>query len=168
MTAHAQSDMNGHSDVAEEHRLQPQADQARDRRDASLRALHELEDALGAPTPGREQRWITSVVTALDELAAALDEQSTGHSEVDSLLSEIATDDPVMAPRIDLLRREHDDLRHSVASLRTQISPLPDPVVDTADVRERLASVARRLRQHRAREADLIYEAIDLNLGLAE
>ena len=40
--------------------------------------------------------------------------------------------------------------------------------LDTADLRDRVAELARRLRHHRAQEADLIYEAVNLNLGTGE
>src|SRR5581483_9504079 len=39
---------------------------------------------------------------------------------------------------------------------------------DPADIRDRLATVARRVRQPRSREADLIYEAVHINLGVGD
>jgi hypothetical protein len=35
-------------------------------------------------------------------------------------------------------------------------------------MRDRVAELSRRLRHHRAQEADLIYEAVNLNLGIGE
>jgi len=43
-----------------------------------------------------------------------------------------------------------------------------DDHLDTADLRDRVAELARRLRHHRAQEAHLIYEAVNLNLGTSE
>ncbi len=56
------------------------------------------------------------------------------------------------------------DLVICLASLREQIEPDPEFGVDPNDIRDRLASLARRFRQYRAREADLIYEASGIDL----
>ena len=50
--------------------------------------------------------------------------------------------------------------------MREQIEPTPELPIDTSDVRDRLASIARRYRQHRARESDLIYDAVGLELDV--
>jgi hypothetical protein len=147
------------------HRLQPAADLSRADRDASLDAVLVLEDALAEPTPGREVEWLRGVHDARDALAGALDAQASSDAETSSLLSEIASQEPRLRPRIDRLRHEHQDLRDAAASLRQQIDHHPDAGIDVADIRDRLAAIARRMRQHRAREADLVYEAVNINLG---
>ena len=147
------------------HPLQRAAKVSKDDRHASLDALHTLEGALSEPSPGREDRWLDQVLAALDDLVTTLDAQAAGDAETASLLSEIAEDEPRLRPRIERLRREHDDLRDGLQSLRTQIAPQAGLVIDAADIRERLAALARRLRQHQAREADLIYEAVNINIG---
>jgi hypothetical protein len=149
----------------DDHPLQQAAQDSRADRNASLDALHTVEAALAAPAPGRNERWLAEVLIAIDTLLDALNSQAATDSESTSLLSEIAIDQPRFVSRIERLRREHDDLRAALRSLRDQIAPVVGVDVDPADIRDRLASVARRLRQHRAREADLIYEAINLNLG---
>jgi hemerythrin-like domain-containing protein len=151
-----------------QHRLQPAADSSRADRDASLDAVLALEEALAEPTPGREVEWLRGVHDTVDALAGALDVQASGDAEAASLLSEIADEEPRLRPRIERLRREHQDLRDAVASLRQQIDHHPDAGVDVADIRERLAAIARRMRQHRAREADLVYEAVNINLGAGD
>ena len=156
------------SSGAVSHNLEQAADVSRANRDASLDALRALEDALAAPAPGRQDRWLELVVDALDRLMGALDAQGGDDAETASLLSEIAVDEPRLKPRIDRLRQEHDDLRAAAASIRSQIAPADGVEVDPADIRDRLATVARRVRQHRAREADLIYEAVNINLGVGD
>jgi hypothetical protein len=148
--------------------LEPAAATSRANRDASLAALRALEDAVAAPAPGREDRWLERVVSALDQLSAALGAQAGGDADTASLLSAIAGDEPRLKPRIDRLRQEHDDLRAATGSIRQQIAPTTGLGIDTADIRDRLASIARRFRQHRAREADLIYEAVNVNLGVGD
>lgn len=150
------------------HRLQSAADLSRADRNASLDAVLAVEDALAEPTPGREVDWLQRVHDALDALAGALDAQAGGDAKASSLLSEIADDEPRLRPRIQRLRQEHQDLRAAAASLRQQIDHHPDAGVDVADIRDRLAALARRIRQHRAREADLVYEAVNINLGIGD
>lgn len=133
-------------------------------RAASLDVLHEVEEALAAPSPGREPAWLDGVLESLERLAQLLETHGHTDAETDSLLSQIARDEPRFAGRIDRLRDEAHDLRASIDSLRSQLSPTRDDV-DVADIRDRLSAVARRYRQHRAREADLIYEAVLVDLG---
>jgi len=137
---------------------------SREARQASLHALHVLEYALSAPAPRRERTWLHRVTIALDALAAALDRQIRAEDQSLGLLSEIALCQPGYATQIHRLLQEQADLAIAVASLREQIEPHPELPIDTADVRDRLATVARRYRQHRARESDLIYDAIGLEL----
>lgn len=146
----------------------PSVDTSRTDRNSSLAALQALEEALAGPTPGRHQPWLQRVVAALDTLDAALDTQQSTDSETSSLMSEIARDEPRLVPRIERLRQEYHDIRVALRSLRDQIAPDGDVEVDVADVRDRLSSIARRYRQHRSREADLVYEAINVDLGAGD
>ncbi|MEA3216831.1 MAG: hypothetical protein QOJ19_2987 [Acidimicrobiia bacterium] len=134
----------------------------------TMGALHALEDALAAPTPRRERTWLHRVLAALDVLGAMLDAQAAGDDETNSLLNEIRRDDPRFGPRVHRLRAEQADLRMAVTSLRDQLAPDAAAPVDTADIRDRLASIARRLRAQRARESDLVYEAVNIDLGVSD
>lgn len=138
-------------------------------RNASNDALGALEKALAAPTPGREPAWLDDVAFALDRLSEALDDQSVSDLGEASLLSEIGRDQPRLLPRIERLHGEHQMLRASASSLQAAIASAAghrDPEwIDVADVRDRLAELARRFRVHRARESDLVYEAIAVDLG---
>jgi len=147
-----------------DHRVEQASQQSRETRDASLHALHVLEFALAAPAPRRERTWLHRVTTALDALAVALGRQIHAEDESLGLLSEIALCEPRYAAQIARLRQEQLDLSIAVASLREQIEPHPELPIDTADVRDRLASITRRYRQHRARESDLVYEALGFEL----
>ncbi len=135
-------------------------------RQASNDALDALETALAAPGPGRELDWLNKVTAALDTFVAAIDHQSATSRSDEGLLSQIVTSEPRLAWQIDRLEKELDDIRASARSLRDQITPEPDaPLVDVADIRNRLTSIANRYQSHRAREADLVFEAIDVDLG---
>ena len=153
----------------DDHPLQAAAQTSRSDRNTSLDALHALEAALSEPAPNRHPEWIDTVRGALEELQEALDAQAAGDNETASLLSEIASDEPRLIPRIDRLRRQHKSLRDGVQATLDELGAQADhDHLDTAEIRDRVAELARRLRHHRAQETDLIYEAVNLNLGIGE
>jgi hypothetical protein len=148
--------------------LDPAVKASRSGRFDTLEALHALEDALAAPTPRRERTWLHRVLSTLDVLADMLDTQAVRDRETNSLLTEIRRDDPRLGPRVDRLRAEQADLRIAITSLRDQLAPDAAAPVDTADIRDRLAALARRLRAQRARESDLVYETVNIDLGVGD
>jgi hypothetical protein len=153
----------------DDHPLQAAAQTSWTDRNTSLDALHTLEAALSEPAPTRRHQWVETVRGALDALQHALDVQAAGDSEAASLLSEIANDEPRLIPRIDRLRRQHQGLRDGVRATLDELGVQADHGhIDTAEIRDRVAELARRFRHHRAHEADLIYEAVNINLGTGD
>ena len=137
----------------------------RSERRIALQALHVLEYALSAPSPRRHRTWLHRVTTAVDALNRALNAQLHSHDDDSvTLLAELALSEPGYALRVQRLRQELLDLTVAVASLREQIEPDPAIDVDPSDIRDRLATITRRFRQHQAREADLVYEATGIEL----
>jgi hypothetical protein len=130
--------------------------------DRTVTALHDLEQALSAAGPGREQRWRAEVVAALDVLAEATAEEDGNAGQPESLLSDIARTQPRLRTRVRGLRAQYRQLREAVDRFRVELTE-PDPdadfVLDVADVRRRLDWLLGALRHQRARESDLIYEA---------
>ncbi|HEV8275620.1 MAG TPA: hypothetical protein VGQ26_07970 [Streptosporangiaceae bacterium] len=135
---------------AEEH----QTDQ-----DRTLLAMQQLEAALGAAAPRREQAWRDQVRTALGVLGEAAREEADNARQPDSLLSDIARTQPWLRNRVRGLRIHYGQLRNSIAALHGELDAAAGPVVDFTDIRQRLAWVLAGLRHQRARESDLIYEA---------
>jgi hypothetical protein len=131
-----------------------QADQ-----DRTLVAMQQLEAALGAAAPRREQAWRNQVRTALGVLGEAAREEAKNAAQPDSLLSDIARTQPWLRNRVRGLRIHYGQLRDSIAALHGELSAAAGPVVDFTDIRQRLAWVLAGLRHQRARESDLIYEA---------
>lgn len=126
----------------------------------ALHALHVLEYALTAPAPRRHRTWLHRVTIAVDALHEALKAQLHAADGPIRLLDEIALSDPGYLTRVQRLRQELFDLTIAVASLREQIEPDPVIEINPADIRDRLAILTRQFRQHQAREADLVYDAI--------
>lgn len=127
--------------------------------DRTLEAMHRLEAALSGAAPGREESWRDQVVEALGVLEAATIEEADNAERSDSLLSDLARNQPRLRNRARALRLQYRQLRDTLGSLRREIEAHPDDGVDYGDVRQRLGWVLTALRHQRARESDLVYEA---------
>jgi hypothetical protein len=134
------------------------AQQRQDDQDRTLLAMHQLETALASAAPRREQAWRAGVRAALDVLAETAASEARNAELPDSLLSDIARNQPWLRNRVRGLRLHYRQLQDTITSLRGELSK-PDAPVDFADLRQRLSSVLSGLRYQRARESDLIYEA---------
>jgi hypothetical protein len=145
-------------------RLEALSDELRSERRMALHALHVLEYALAAPAPRRHRTWLHRVNIAADALHAALQAQLPPADHSFRLLDEIALSHPDYIPRIQQLQQELRDLTVSVASIREQIEPDPIREIDPSDIRDRLATLTKRFRQHQAGEADLVFETIGYDL----
>jgi hypothetical protein len=139
-------------------------------RDVTLTALRRLEAAAGRAGTGRETDWLEQVAADLNVLERAVAAERHEASQPDSLLSMIARDYPRrFSSRIRHLREQHEDVAQTIASLRTQLQSMRDePIVDVADLRQRLSWLANAIRDRWGRETDLVYEAIRLDLGRAD
>lgn len=131
-----------------------QADQ-----DRTLAAMHQLESALADPAPGREHDWRGSVVSALETLDSVTSQEADNAERPDSLLSDIARNQPRLRNRVRGVRVQYRQLRASLASLLKELGEHPEAGLDYGDVRQRLSWILSALRHQRSRESDLIYEA---------
>jgi hypothetical protein len=127
--------------------------------DRTLEAVHRLEAVLSEAAPGREEEWRSAVREALVVLEAAAAEEQDNAERPDSLLSDLAHNQPRLRNRARALRLQYAKVRDTIASLREELERHKDADVDYADVRQRLGWVLTALRHQRARESDLIYEA---------
>lgn len=150
----------------------PQQDRAmahsREQRFTTLRAVHDLEEALAAAAPGREAAWSERVLEALETLEAALQAQADAADRREGLYADIRQMAPRLEYRVAQLCEQFDSIRQSAASLRRQLRRTPQDPADFADTRHRLASLLTELRHYRARESDLIYEAYDVDIGAGD
>lgn len=138
-------------------------------RDRTLDAVHALEEALGGAAPGREADWLKQVVVSFDSLAKALSREITESSRPDSLLSMIGRDYPRrFGSRVRQLREQYNDIQGQVTSLHAQLEAASKDPIDFSDLRQRVAWLMRALHHRRARETDLVFEAINLDLGRPE
>lgn len=147
----------GNEGLSEQQRSEFASRQAKQGR--TLDAMHRLEEALSQAAPGREQEWHQAVLEALTVLDAATAEEKENAERPDSLLSDLAHNQPRLRNRARALRLQYQKLCETVATLRHELELHPSSGVDYADVRQRLGWLLTALRHQRARESDLIYEA---------
>jgi len=131
-----------------------QADQ-----DRTLLAMQQLEAALGAAAPRREQAWLVQVCQALTVLAEAAREEAENAGQPDSLLSDIARTQRWLRNRVRGLRIHYRQLQDGITALQHELNGNVSDRVDFTDIRQRLGWILAGLRHQRARESDLIYEA---------
>jgi nucleotide-binding universal stress UspA family protein len=144
--------------------------------DALLIAMHRLEAALAAAAPGREQAWNARVLKDLGGVQECLAQHVTSAEAPDGLLAEIDLTWPTLVHRVDQLRREHADLLQQAAALRRRVEEYwcvewtteVDGRPETADIRQQAARLLGALRDHQAREADLIFETFYTDIGAGD
>jgi chromosome segregation ATPase len=125
----------------------------------TLAAMHRLEKALESAAPGREGSWRDEVMAALTVLGEATTQEAENADRPESLLSDIAHNQPRLRNRVRGIRTQYQQLRERMGELDRELHQPKSAVPDFADLRQRLAWVLAALRHVRARESDLLYEA---------
>lgn len=132
--------------------------------DRTLLAIHRVESAV-AKASGAEQ-WVHKVTGELESLEEALRAEEAESSLPDALLSLLAGTNPRrFGVRVRHLREQLSDLLRQVASLRQELDTDDPEGVDAGDLRHRIGWILRALHHYRARLTDLVYEAIERDLG---
>jgi hypothetical protein len=135
-------------------------------RDRALDAMRTLEAAAGQAGPGRDQAWREAVIAALGQLLGALTEQQATYEDPAGLMAQIAQDEPRLRTWVRQLQRRWRELADST---RDQMQALQaaerEETPSVADVREQLCWLMNALHHHRAREADLIFEALGIDIA---
>lgn len=139
---------------------------SRHERNTSRDALHDVEDELSAPAPGRARQWADRVANTIDTFLDALDAQAGTDIADASLLSDIAEDHPRLRRRIAKLRDDHASIIDDMLTIRQRLADPAEPDIDT--IRNQISDIARRYRRHRSQEADIVYEAVNVDLGVGD
>lgn len=146
--------------------VQALAGSRRDRA-ASLNALHEVERLASAPAPGRAEPWRDDLLGALEELGASIHEQRSASGAVGSLLSDVMAEAPWLIPGVEELLERERDVAERIDSMIRRLADLARSV-PVEEIREELAGIAREIRDLRAWETDLVYEAYSVDLGVGD
>jgi hypothetical protein len=143
---------------------QPSSAVARGDRDRTLEAMHALELAAGNAASGGFDAWTRSVRMALEHLESAFAEQRASYEDPIGLMTEIAQDDPRLRTWVRQLRHRWVELEATTRALRETLESSSDTQA-ISEVRERVRWLMGAIRHHREREADLVFDALGLDLG---
>lgn len=133
-------------------------------RDRTLGAIHSLEASLGRAADATT--WLETVQSQLELLEDSMVEEQRELHRPDALLALIASRHPRrFGPRIRGLREQYADAIRQVASLRRQLDSAGAGDLNAEDLRHRAGWIIRALHHCRGRQADLVYEALRLDLG---
>jgi hypothetical protein len=135
-------------------------ERARERRAGLHAAIVDVEGALAAPAPRREELWRKELSVALGELGDALERHIATTEAGDGLLAEILSSAPRLAHRIDRARADHERLRSSVQQSITAV----DDGADVDTIREGTLLVLAELVRHRQLGSDLVYDAYNVDI----
>lgn len=103
---------------ASQARRETLAQQTRREHHELLEAIHQLEAALAAAAPGREQDWRHRVTETLQAVSNLLAQHISAAEAPAGLLAEIDTLRPTLLQRVERLRQEHADLLQQTKALR--------------------------------------------------
>ena len=139
---------------------------SRDLRDRMLKAMGQLEAALAIASVQRETTWREQVRQSLDTLEETMRNQSTDLTGEDGLLAELLLEEPRLDPRVERLRQHYAELMQQIHDLQSQfaIRQTESPAA-VSQMRDQLGAFVTALRQFQYEETDLIYEAIQVDIG---
>ena len=121
--------------------------------------LVQLEAAIAAPAPGREEAWVTDVRAALDDLAESFTEHVQATEERDGLFDQVRRHAPRLDHQTHRLTDDHATIVTELAAANASLER------DVAEVRETVLSLLAHLARHRQLGADLVYEAYAVDIG---
>ena len=140
--------------------------ESRQTRERMLHAMKALEGALARAAHGREPAWGEEVARDLAVLEQVMHSQAKELDDQNSTLAAIAQSQPRLLPRIEQLRMQYADLVQQIASVRAQVATEGSPPVTEA--RQRIAWLLTAIRHFQAKETELIFEALNEDIGCGD
>jgi hypothetical protein len=144
----------------------------RRRRAELLESIRDLEQALAAPVPGRQMRWVERVSAALLELSGDFHDHVELTEGPTGLYGRVIRTSPRLAHVVERLTHEHKTLTELIADLLSLVGKTAGSfargdsiVADLEEVRERGTALIAALVRHRQRGADLVYEGYSVDIG---
>ena len=137
----------------------PAIDAVRSRRADLHGILVDLEKAIAAAAPGREEGWAELVQATLGRLREALAEHITGTEGPNGLFEKVRRRSPRLDVNCTRLAAEHGAITVQLGAAEAALEEGTEPA--RSAVLELLAQLAR----HRQAGADLVYEAYAVDIG---
>lgn len=133
-------------------------------RDHTLICVREVEDALSRAAGGTN--WADELKSSLGSLQDAMAEEQREFYRPGSLLTLISAERPRrFGPRVRGIREQYDDIARQLDSFRRELDRWDGEVSDVGDLRHRAGWIIRALHSCRNRQADLVFDALGLDLG---
>jgi ATP phosphoribosyltransferase regulatory subunit HisZ len=121
----------------------------------------------GAPAPQRPEAWRDDLLSVLEELGASFHEQHRSSGRRDSLLSEVKAEAPHLLASVNELLEREGRLAEEIDGLVRVLADV-SRLMPVDGVRKQLADIALELRELRAWETDIVYEAYAVDLGVGD
>ena len=165
------TDGNGHIDPEDESEAQ-QIDEVRRRRAELLESINALEQALAAPGPSGQMRWVRGVSDALLELSSDFHDHVELTEGPAGLYARVNRTSPRLSHQVQRLTQDHATLSELISELLTVVGKAAgtfargDSMLTTLDeVRDRGTTLIAALVRHRQRGSDLMYEGYSVDIG---
>jgi phage shock protein A len=104
---------------------------------------------------------------AIEELSTSLHDQYERSGGDDGLLARVVVETPHLSNSVAELRRTQSKVSDELDHLRQSLTDL-SRTVDVAAVRRKVADLTAQIRELRAWETDIVYEAYDFDLGTGD
>lgn len=139
-------------------------DAAQLERDRTLISARRVEDALSRASGGKQ--WATELKSSLDSLRDAMADERQELERPGSLLAMISAERPRrFGPRVRGITDQYDDILRQLDSFQRELQHWDGSVGDVGDIRHRADWLLRALHNCRNRQADLVFDALHLDLG---
>lgn len=133
-------------------------------RDRTLICVREVEDALSRAAGG--ESWVDALGSSLKALHEAMSEEQRELDQPGSLLSLISAERPRrFGPRVRGIREQYADIARQLDSFRRELGRWDGSAAEIGDLRHRAGWIIRALYNCRNRQADLVFDALGLDLG---
>lgn len=133
-------------------------------RDRTLISAREVEDALSRAAGGTN--WVDDLKSSLGSLQDAMSEERRELDQPASLLALISAERPRRyGPRVRGIIEQYEDITRQLDSFRRELDHWEGTVGEIGDLRNRAGWIIRALHNCRNRQADLVFEALGLDLG---
>jgi hypothetical protein len=137
-----------------------------------LESINALEQALAAPVPGGQMRWVQGVSAALLELSGDFHDHVELTEGPSGLYRRVIRSSPRLAHHVDILTQDHAKLIELIAQLLAVVGKAAgsfargDSILGELDeARDRGTALIGALVRHRQRGSDLMYEGYSVDIG---
>lgn len=137
---------------------------ARIERDKTLVHLREVEDALSRAAGS--QGWVDTLKSSLESLQKAMIDEQREATRPGSLLTLLLAEQPRrFGPRIRGIEEQYAGVVRQLETFRRELDRADPSAADIGDLRHRASWLIRAIHNCRNRQADLVFNALGLDLG---